>query len=89
MATLVRRIAKTLLFVGLFLLSVRYVHTYPMPMPDSQLHVWLLAARRLGISDPDDLYIPVMLVIELIATIAAYVLIVRLWRFLANRRQVR
>jgi hypothetical protein len=89
MATLARRIAKTLLFAGLFLLSVRYVHTYPLPMPESQLHVWLLIARRLGIHDPDDLYIPVMLVIELIATIVTYVLILRLWRSFASRHQVR
>jgi hypothetical protein len=89
MAALARRVAKTLLFVGLFLLSVRYVHTYPWPMPESQLHVWLLVANRLGVHDPDDVYIPTMLVIELIVTIAAYVLILKFWRFLASRRHVR
>jgi hypothetical protein len=89
MGTLARRIAKTLLFVGLFLLSVRYVHTYPVPMPENQLEVWISVANGLGFHDPDDLYIPIMLVIELIAAIVAYVLILGLWRFLASRRQVR
>ncbi|MEW6339782.1 MAG: hypothetical protein RXR20_13580 [Paraburkholderia sp.] len=89
MAILARRLGKTLLFVGLFFLSIRYVHTYPVRMPESQLDAWLSAANRLGIRDPDDLYIPVMLMIELIASIAAYVLVLRLWRFLAGRRLTR
>jgi len=89
MAILARRLGKTLLFVGLFFLSIRYVHTYPVRMPESQLDVWLSAANRLGIRDPDDLYIPVMLMIELIASIAAYALVLRLWRFLAGRRLTR
>lgn len=31
---LVRRLFKVALFVGLFCLSVPYVHTYPIPMPE-------------------------------------------------------
>jgi hypothetical protein len=81
MATLARRVLKTVLFVGLFLLSVRYVHTYPVPMAESQLAVLLSISNRVGIRDPDDLYIPVMLILELLTTVAAYVLILKLWRF--------
>jgi hypothetical protein len=80
MATLARRLFKLALFVGLFLLSVRYVHTYPMPMPESQLSTWLSVANGIGIRDPDDLYIPVMIVVELIVTLLVYMAIVRLWR---------
>ncbi|MBB5508326.1 hypothetical protein HDG35_004607 [Paraburkholderia sp. JPY681] len=35
MATLVRRVFKVVLFCGLFYLALRYVHTYPWPMPKS------------------------------------------------------
>ncbi|MBN3804069.1 hypothetical protein GXB81_13555 [Paraburkholderia sp. Ac-20336] len=80
MVRLVRSIFKVALFIGLFLLSVRYVHTYPMPMPESQLAFWFAASDWFGIRDPDDLYIPTMVVIELIVTILAYVAIMKLWR---------
>lgn len=80
MATLARRLFKTILFIGLFLLSVRYVHTYPLPMPENQLSAWLSAANQIGIRDPDDLYIPVMLFIEFIVTLFAYTAIIKLWR---------
>ena len=81
MATLVRRLCKVVLFVGLFLLSVRYVHTYPWPMPESQALAWLSIANGFGLHDPDDVYIPVMVVIELIVTILAYKGIVKAWRY--------
>ncbi|MBB5460762.1 hypothetical protein [Paraburkholderia sp. Cpub6] len=81
MATLVRRLFKVALFVGLFCLSVPYVHTYPIPMPERQALAWLHAANRLGIRDPDDLYIPVMLLADLLVATLAYVVIIRLWRY--------
>jgi hypothetical protein len=81
MATLARRLFKTVLFFGLFLLSVRYVHTYPFPMPQEQLRILLAICDAMDIRDPDDLYIPAMLVLELLTTIAAYILIIKSWRF--------
>lgn len=87
MATLARRLMKTVLFVGLFLLSVRYVHTYPVPMPESQLAVLLSICDRVEIRDPDDLYIPVMLILELLTTVAAYVLILKSWRFFKSNHK--
>ncbi|MCG5078059.1 hypothetical protein L5014_32790 [Paraburkholderia sp. RG36] len=87
MATLARRFIKVVLFVGLFVLSVRYVHTYPLPMPESQLSVWLSVSNRMGIRDPDDLYIPVMILIEVIVTIFLYAAIVKLWRHFWTKRR--
>jgi len=81
MATLVRRLLKVALFVGLFCLSVPYVHTYPIPMPESQALGWLHVANRLGIRDPDDLYIPIVLLANLIVATLAYVVIMKLWRY--------
>ncbi|MBN3803644.1 hypothetical protein GXB81_11345 [Paraburkholderia sp. Ac-20336] len=80
MVPLVRRFFKVVLFIGLFLLSVRYVHTYPLPMTESQLDFWFSVSERFGIRDPEDLYVPVMVIIELIVTIFAYIIIIRLWR---------
>ncbi|MBC8732505.1 hypothetical protein [Paraburkholderia sp. UCT2] len=87
MATLVRRLFKVALFVGLFCLSVPYVHTYPIPMPERQALAWLHAANRLGIRDPDDLYIPVMLLADLLVATLAYVVIIRLWQHCRGKRQ--
>lgn len=81
MATLARRLAKVVLFIGLFLLSVRYVHTHPWPMPESQALGWLSIANGFGLHDPDDIYIPAMLTIELIVTFVAYTAIMKLWRY--------
>ncbi|MBB5413476.1 hypothetical protein HDG34_007454 [Paraburkholderia sp. HC6.4b] len=80
MATLVRRLFKVALFIGLFCLSVPYVHTYPWPMPESQSVVWWRASRWLGIRDPEDLYFVVWVTIDLIVATLAYVVIMRLWR---------
>ncbi|HKR46477.1 MAG TPA: hypothetical protein VJU59_43590 [Paraburkholderia sp.] len=87
MATLARRLTKATLIIGLFLLSVRYVHTYPLRMPESQLSVWLSVSNRMGIRDPDDLYIPVMLIAELVVTLFLYATIVKIWRYYWSKRR--
>ena len=78
MEKLVRRFLKIALFTGIFVLSIRYVHTYPVPMPADQLRVLPAICDALDVRDPDDVYIPAMLFLELLATIAAYVAIIRL-----------
>jgi len=75
-----RILLKTLLFIGLFRLSVQYVHTYPLPMPPNQLTFWLSMSERLGIRDVDELYVFTMIFLELIVTIIAYKLILKLCR---------
>lgn len=52
MATLVRRLLKVLFFIGLFILAVKYIHSYPYPMPESQLQYWFSISEFLGFSNP-------------------------------------
>jgi hypothetical protein len=80
MATTARRIYKVLLFIGLFTFSVKYVHTYPQPMTEGQLDLLLGICERFGIHDPDDLYIPATMVVELIVTIIVYAAMMKLWK---------
>ena len=87
MATLARRLLKTVLFFGLFFLSVGYVHTYPVPMTEEQLEILLSICDALKIRDPDDLYIPAMLALEILTTIVAYLLIIKLWRLFKARHK--
>jgi len=49
-------------------------------MPESQALAWLHVASRLGIRDPDDLYIPLVLLANLLVAALAYVAIMKLWR---------
>ena len=51
MATLVRRIFKTLLLCGLFFLSGRYVHTYPIPMTPDQQQQLIVISEKFGVDD--------------------------------------
>ncbi|OAJ54152.1 hypothetical protein A6V36_17895 [Paraburkholderia ginsengiterrae] len=87
MATLVRKVFKCFLFIGLLILSVRYVHTYPQPMTENQLHWLLVICQKLGIHDPDNLYIPAMMVLEVIAAIMAYLLIMKLSKCIGAKRR--
>ncbi|CAM2163200.1 conserved hypothetical protein [Paraburkholderia sacchari] len=80
MATLVRRLFKIVLFIGLLLLSVRYVHPYPYEWTETQMRAWLYTSQALGIRDPEDLYFAVWVTIELIVALGTYIAIVRLWR---------
>jgi hypothetical protein len=79
MATLARRLSKVVLFIGLFLISARYIPPSD-EWTESGARAWWRAADWLGIRDPDDLYFLVWVTIELIAAALAYAAIVKLWQ---------
>nr|WP_081062059.1 hypothetical protein [Burkholderia territorii] len=80
MTTLVRRIFKVALFVGLCVLSVRYIPLSNEWTP-AEARTWWHASEWLGIHDPEDLYFAVWVTIELIVAMLAYIAIMRLWRY--------
>jgi hypothetical protein len=79
MATLARRLFKIALFVGLFLLSARYIPLSTEWSP-RETRAWLRASDWLGVRDPDDLYFVVWVTIELLVAVLAYMAITKLWR---------
>lgn len=85
MATFVRRLFKVALFIGLFLLSARYVGRNG-PMPESEALRWLSIANGLGQHEADDVYIPVMLTAWLIVAVVAYIAIMRLRRYYRGKK---
>ncbi|KVZ25935.1 hypothetical protein WL15_20210 [Burkholderia multivorans] len=85
MATLVRRLSKVALFLGLFTLSIRYVRPYPYEWTESQTRTWLYTSQALGIRDPEDLHFMVWVTIELIVAVLAYIAIIRMWRHYRNK----
>ena len=84
MTTLVRRLFKVALFIGLLFVSVRYI-----PLSNEwtagEARAWLRASDWLGVPYPDNLYFVVWLTIELIVAVLAYVVIMRLWRHYQRR----
>ncbi|MCC8395268.1 hypothetical protein LJ656_22020 [Paraburkholderia sp. MMS20-SJTR3] len=79
MAILARRLFKVALFIGLLLLSIRFI-----PLTNewslAETRAWFRASDLLGVDDPDDLYFAVWLTIEVIVAVVAYVTIVKLWQ---------
>ncbi|WP_084068450.1 hypothetical protein [Paraburkholderia heleia] len=84
MATRVHRLFKIALFVGLSLLSFRYVRPYHT-WTEGEANAWWRASDWLGVRDPEDLYIGVWMTIELISAVLAYVAIMKLWRHCRTR----
>lgn len=80
MEKLARKAIKIFLFFSLFLLSGRYVHTYPLPMTLEQQHYLSMISDWFGVSDYELFYIGAMVTIDLIVTAIAYSLLIRLWR---------
>lgn len=85
MATLAHRLFRLILFAGLFVLSVRYIHTYPMPMTQDQQQHLIEISEKVGVRDAEALYIFTMSCVDLVATILAYRVIMRLSRCAARR----
>ncbi|SMG44204.1 hypothetical protein [Paraburkholderia susongensis] len=80
MEALARKAAKVLLFCGLFFLAGRYVHTYPLPMTLSQQHYLIVISETFGVADYEMFYIGSMIAIDLVVTILAYSILMRLWQ---------
>lgn len=80
MGKIVRRAIKILLFSGLFFFSVRYIHTYPLPMPPRHQYYLRLICEQFGVDDYEFFYICAMVAIDLIVTVIVYSMLIRLWR---------
>jgi hypothetical protein len=85
METLVRRLFKVALFIGLFLTSARYI-PLSNEWTESEARAWLHTSQWLGIRDPEDLYFVVWVTIELIVAALAYAAIMKLWRWYRRRK---
>jgi hypothetical protein len=75
-----RRATKIVLFSGLFLFSLIFVRPLHDEWSQAEMRAWLYTSQALGIRDPEDLHTLVWTTIELIVTVLAYVVIVKLWR---------
>jgi hypothetical protein len=80
MVAVAHRLLKVLLFIGLFLLSFRFVRPYDDGWTEFETRAWMRASEVLGIGDPENLYIGLWLTIELIVATLAYVAIMKLWQ---------
>lgn len=70
---------KALLFFCLFWISVRYIHTYPIPLPPDHQQILLVLSRKLGIVDPGDLYVSAVITVNLLAALMEYKSLMWFW----------
>jgi len=80
MEKLARSAIKIILFSGLFFLSVRYVHTYPLPMPARHQYYLRVISEFFGVRDYEFFYIASMVIVDLIVTVVVYSIMIRLCR---------
>lgn len=78
---------KIVFFVVLFVLSVRFIHTYPLPMPPDHQHKLSMLSQRMGIIDPGNLYVSAVGIVNIIAATVEYRLLMRFWRKMQRRRE--
>jgi hypothetical protein len=87
MATLARRVFKILLFIGLFLASMRFVHTYPLPMPADQQAYLIEISETFGVKDYEGFYLSAVTIVNLIVAIVLYVMTMKIWRRYRSKRR--
>jgi hypothetical protein len=87
MAIFVRRVVKGMLFVGLFILSMKFVHTYPVPMTNDQVEWWFVFSEKFGIGDVEGFWLSVTALADLIVTIFLYLGVLKLWKNLQMRHR--
>ena len=88
MAILARRLLKMLLFIGLFWLSIRYIHTsYSTPLLENQWSFWIGISEKIQIFNVEETYFLVMIILELLTTIIVYKLILKLCRLMPAKCQ--
>lgn len=78
---------KIVFFVVLFVFSMRFIHTYPLPMPPDHQHKLSTLSQKMGIVDPGDLYVSAVGIVNLIAATVEYRLLMRFWRKTQRRRE--
>jgi hypothetical protein len=87
MAILVRRMSKTLLFVGLFFLVVRYVYAPLSFIQSWNQHYIFVVGWFLGFHDIDLFEVVVGVTVSLICTTAIYVMLVKTCRSCCARHK--
>jgi hypothetical protein len=69
---LARYFLRGLLFIGLFLLAVLFVSTYPFPMTDEHMRWWSAFSAQFGIRDARGSWVSVTLLMDLIVAALVY-----------------
>lgn len=88
MATFARRLLKTAVFIGLFILSIRYVRLFPSPWTMEQQKFLFFISDYMGVRDPENIYVPTMIFLELITTVILYRSIINIFRKINNKLTV-
>lgn len=86
MATAVRKTRRVILFIALFLFSLRFIHPYPIQFTIKQSGQLTQIANRLGFRDPEMFYLLAVMLINTLITCTLYFIAVRGWRLWRQRK---
>lgn len=87
MATPVRKVYRVILFIVVFLFSLRFIHPYPVEFTWKQT-VWLVTtANNMGFQDPEMFYLLGVMIINSLISIVIYIIIMKLWNKFRARKQ--
>lgn len=59
---------------------MRFIHTYPLPMPMAQQRYLIAISETFGVNDYEGFYLSAVAVVNLIVAAIEYTLIMKLWR---------
>jgi hypothetical protein len=79
---------KALLFIGLFLLAVLFISTYPFPMTEERMRWWSGALAQLGIRDARGSWVFVTLLMDLVVAVLVYLAIAKRLELLASETSI-
>ncbi|UJR53000.1 hypothetical protein [Dickeya zeae] len=75
------QLVKTLFFLTLYVISLHYVHPYPITFTHGMTDRLVTVANYLGFSDPEWFYLLAVLMINMMLTVVLYGLSMRAWKY--------
>ncbi|WP_219952505.1 hypothetical protein [Dickeya zeae] len=75
------QLVKILLFLIIYIVSLGYIHPYPITFTRSMTDQLVTVANYLGFSDPEWFYLLTVLMINMMITVVLYGLSMRAWKY--------
>ncbi|UUE10468.1 hypothetical protein NMX13_02350 [Dickeya zeae] len=75
------QLVKILFFLILYVISLHYIHPYPITFTRSMTDQLVTVANYLGFSDPEWFYLLAVLMINMMITVVLYRLSMRAWKY--------
>ena len=85
----VRKTWRVILFTGVFIFSLRFIHPYPIEFSIKQAGQLTEMANNMGFRDPEMFYLLCVMLINTFISILIYWVIMKIWTIFRARQQNR